>query len=62
MLHSVSIILHFVLIQFVDDVCEDIICIKHLRTIRQIALLLFIFSILFELSFPYLGYKLWENG
>ncbi|CAB4393442.1 uncharacterized protein OCT59_004902 [Rhizophagus irregularis] len=59
MTNSVSILIYFVLIQFVNDVCESLVCIKHIRFIKQTAFVLFIFSILFELNFIFFGYAIW---
>lgn len=59
MSNSISILIYFVLIQFVNDVCESLVCIKHIRFIKQMAFALFIISILFELNFIFFGYVIW---
>ncbi|GES80974.1 hypothetical protein GLOIN_2v1511629 [Rhizophagus clarus] len=61
MSNSILILIYFVLIQFVNDVCESLVCIQHIRFIKQFAFALFILTILFELNFIFFGYLIWAK-
>ncbi|CAG8728562.1 14724_t:CDS:2 [Funneliformis mosseae] len=48
------------MIQFVTELCEFVICLKHLKDLYETASMLLGFSIIFEYSYIYLGYQIWK--
>ncbi|GBC03281.1 hypothetical protein RclHR1_05050006 [Rhizophagus clarus] len=56
------ILLYYNLIQFLSMLCEPIFCLESGMTLFRSAYLLFAVSILFEIGYIYLGYRIWRKG